>query len=622
MKNLLVDMRDVRFVLFEQLGLEALTEREPFSGQSPEDYDMVLDTAEKLAVNVMEPLNKLGDREGCRFENGNVFVPGAFHQGHKQVIEGGWHCMSDDPEVGGQGLPNVLNVACMELFVAGNSTLVGYAGLSHGVAKIIEEFGNEDQKEKYMLPIYEGRFSGTMCLTEPQAGSDVGAAKTRAVSLDNGDYSIVGNKIFITNGDHDLSENIIHAVLARIEGDPPGTKGLSLFLVPKFLLDGNGHPKDRNDVFCTGIEHKLGIHASATCSLSFGDSGRCVGYLLGKPRQGIEVMFRMMNEARIGVGCQSTAFASTSFLKAAAYAKERLQGAHISKARQPDAPSVPIIQHPDVRRMLASMKAYVEGDRALLYFAAYCMDRVRAAATEEEKALWFGYLELLTPAVKGYISERSFEVCVQSMQVFGGYGYTSEYPIEQHLRDCKITSIYEGTTGIQALDFLGRKLGLKGGTVLQSFNLLIDETLAKASAHSSLKPYADAVDEAKKALLEAIMTMAGRSRSPEFMTAMGAATPFLELFGDVALAWLLLWQAVVASDKLSLLAGREDAGTAEKMSDLAAVDRDVAFYLGKIGTAKFYIGSLLPRIYGKVRQVQSPESDYLTIPENAFYRGD
>ncbi len=618
MKNLLVDMRDVRFVLFEQLRLEDLTKSGPFSGQSREDYEMVLDTAEKLAVNVMEPLNRMGDREGCRFENGNVFVPEAFHEGHKKIIEGGWHCIADDPGVGGQGLPNCLSAACMELFVAGNSTLVGYAGLSHGVAKMIEEFGDEEQKEKFMLPIFEGRFSGTMCLTEPQAGSNVGAAKTKAVPLDNGTYSITGNKIFITNGEHDLSENIIHAVLARIEGDPPGTKGLSLFLVPKYLLDENGNPKDRNDVVCTGIEHKMGIHASATCYLSFGDSGRCVGYLLGRPRQGIEVMFRMMNEARIGVGCQSSAFASTSFLKAAAYAKERLQGPHISRAKQPDAPDVPIIQHPDVRRMLATMKAYVEGDRALLYFTVYCIDRMKSAATEEEKALWNGYLDLLTPVVKGYISERSFEVCVQSMQVFGGYGYTAEYPIEQHLRDCKITSIYEGTTGIQALDLLGRKLGMKGGTVLQSLNSLMDETLAKADADPSLKPYAGELDQAKKSLLEVIMTLAGRSRGPEFMTAIGAATPFLELFGDVVLAWLLLWQATVAKEKLSLLAGGEGAETTGKMSDLAGVDRDVAFYTGKIGTAKFYIGSLLPRIYGKVRQILSPESEYLTMPENAF----
>lgn len=622
MKNLLVDMRDVRFVLFEQFGLEDLTKDGPYYGQTREDYEMVLDTAEKLAVNVMEPLNRIGDREGCRYENGNVYVPGAFHQGHKQFVEGGWHCIADHPGVGGQGLPSVLSVACLELFVAGNSTLAGYAGLSHGVAKMIEEFGDQEQKEKYMLPIYEGRFSGTMCLTEPQAGSDVGAAKTRAVPLDDGAYSIVGNKIFITNGEHDLSENIIHAVLARIEGDPPGTRGLSLFLVPKFLPGENGSPGKRNDVFCTGIEHKMGIHASSTCSLSFGDSGRCVGYLLGKPRQGIEVMFRMMNEARIGVGCQSSAFASTSFLKAAAYARERLQGPHISMAKQPEAPSVPIIQHPDVRRMLAAMKAYVEGDRALLYFAAYCMDRVRAAAKDEEKAVWNGYLELLTPAVKGYVSERSFEVCVQAMQVFGGYGYTVEYPIEQHMRDCKITSIYEGTTGIQALDLLGRKLGMNGGAVLQSLNLLIGETLTRAAAWSSLKPYADAVDEAKKSLLETIMNLAVRRRSPEFMTAIGAATPFLELFGDVMLAWLLLWQAVAASEKLNNLAEENNADTPEKLLRLRAENRDAAFYSGKIGTAKFYIGSLLPRIYGKVRQVTSPESEYLTMPENAFFRGD
>ncbi len=621
MSNLLVDTRDVRFLLYELFEVESLTKHEKFSGYSRDDFEMVLNTAEKLAVNVLEPLNKIGDREGCRFENGEVKVPGPFHDAHRLLIEGGWHCLSDDPEVGGQGLPEIINVACKELFVAANGCLTGYSGLSHGVAKMIEEFGNEEQKEKFMRPIYEGRFCGTMCLTEPQAGSDVGAIRTKALPREDGAYSLVGNKIFITNGNHDLAENIVHAVLARIEGDPPGTKGLSLFLVPKFLLDEKGDPAEANDLVCTGIEHKMGIHASATCSLSFGDAGKCVGYLLGKPRQGIEIMFRMMNEARLAVGTQANALASSSYLKAAAYARERIQGPHFTQARRPDAPKVAIVQHPDVRRMLAAMKAYVEGGRALMYFAALCMDKEKVAATEEEKDLWRGYLDLLTPVVKGYLSERGFEVCAQAIQVLGGYGYTKEYPLEQNLRDCKITSIYEGTTGIQALDFLGRKLGMKGGKVLASFLSLMDETLAKASKEQLLKPYAQAVGEAKSALWETVMELLKRSQGPELATVIGAATPFLELFGDVVLAWLHLWQAAVACEKQKELAEKAGAGTPEELFKLAQENKEAAFYLGKLATAKFYIGTLLPRIYGKIKQVLSSEAEYLIVPESTFFWG-
>lgn len=617
MKNLLLDMRDVRFVLFEQLELEKLAGREAFSGQSRDDYEMVLDTAEKLALNVMEPLNKTGDRQGCRYENGEVFVPAGFHGAHRRIVEGGWHCMAEDPGVGGQGLPYCLTVACSELLTAANGSLAGYSLLSHGVAKMIEEFGEDRQKKEFMRPIYEGSFCGTMCLTEPQAGSDVGAVRTRAVPLPDGSYSITGSKIFITNGNHDLAENIVHAVLARIEGDPPGTRGLSLFLVPKFR-DGAGGSREPNDVICTGIEHKMGIHGSATCSLSFGDSGNCRGCLLGKPRQGIAIMFRMMNEARIGVGIQANALASAAYLNAAAYARERVQGPHATMSRQEDAPRVPIIQHPDVRRMLAGMKACVEGGRSLLYFAAHCLDMKKNASGGDEKELWQGYLELLTPVVKAYLADQGFEVCAQAMQVLGGYGYTAEYPLEQHLRDIKITSIYEGTNGIQALDLFGRKLGMKGGQVFMSFLALVDEAVARAAAIPELKPYADAVAEARNTLAETAMTLAGRARGPEFLAVVGAATPFLELFGDVVMAWLLLWQAAVALEKIGPPAGSGEAGASGETPAPAAGDPDRAFYLGKIGAARFYIGSLLPRMHGKARQVLSPESGYLTMPEESF----
>ena len=378
---------------------------------------------------------------------------------------GGWRC-PDSPEVGGQGLPVVLAHACIEMLGAANWALLMYAGLTHGAAHLLQKFGTPELQGLYMRNLFSGDLTGTMCLTEPGAGSDVGSLRTRAERQPDGTFKISGQKMFISSGMHDLTENIIHMVLARIDGAPKGTRGISIFLVPRLRLNESGELVD-NDVACAGIEQKMGIHGSATCALNFGENGGCTGYLMGEENKGMQIMFEMMNEARLYTGMQGLAHASSAYLHALQYAKERVQGAPIEKMKDPDAPRVRIIEHPDVRRMLMFMKSSTEGLRALLYLTAYCVDRVRAAEEEEEKELFQGYVDLMIPICKSLGSDLGFRVCETAIQVYGGYGYSRDYPVEQFMRDCKIASLYEGTNGIQALDLVGRKLDRQAGTVAQ-----------------------------------------------------------------------------------------------------------------------------------------------------------
>ena len=394
-------------------------------------------------------------------KDGKVTVPKCYHDAYKKYVEAGWLCPTQPPDVGGQGMPVVMATANLEHCYAANFAFLMYPGLTHGAAGLIEHFGTEELKNKYMYKMYAGQWTGTMCLTEPGAGSDVGALKTTAKRLPDGTFSITGTKCFISCGDHDLAENIIHPVLARIEGDPPGTGGISIFIVPKYRVNADGSLGELNDVHTGNIEHKMGIKGSATCTLNFGDEGKCIGELLGKEREGMKIMFLMMNEARLEVGMQGLGHASAALEHAIAYAKERIQSVPVWEMKNPDAKAVPIIQHPDVRRDLLWMKAHVEGIRALNYFAAYCMDMAKAIPAEREK--WQGFVELLTPVCKAYSSDKAMEVCSKAIDVYGGYGYCQEYPVEQYMRDCKIACLYEGTNGIQALDLVGRKLGQKKG---------------------------------------------------------------------------------------------------------------------------------------------------------------
>jgi alkylation response protein AidB-like acyl-CoA dehydrogenase len=602
MAQVIADRRDIDFVLYEQMQMETFLEYEKYAGLNRKMFDMVISEAKTFAVKELLPTYAEGDRIGLKFEKGEVKVPECFHRPHELLIEGEWTSLTEDPEWGGQGLPMNISMAVAEYIVGGNYCLSNYARMGHGTGKMVELFGTEKQKELFLKKLYTGVWGGTMLLTEPQAGSDVGALTTSAVQNPDGTYAIKGEKIFITNGEHDLSENIIHPVLARIEGAPAGTKGISLFIVPKIWVNEDGSLAGPNDVVCTGIEEKMGIHAMSTCSISLGSKGQCRGFLLGEPNEGMHIMFYMMNEARVGVGFQGFNSASMAYLYAVNYARERIQGRDIESFADREAPSVPIIRHPDVRRMLLWMKAHVEGMRSFIYYLGRCFDKLENLSDEEEKAHYQGIADLLTPMVKAYCAQRGFEVCIQAIQVYGGYGYIKEYPVEQLARDCKIASIYEGTDGIQAMDLLARKIGMKKGKVFMSFLEKIQKTAARAKEFEGLVPLAEKVEHAVNRLGETTLSIGQKAMSPEIKTAFAHAFPLLDVMGDVIMAWMLLWRASVAQEKLSN----------------AAKKKDVPFYEGQIQTAEFFIRTVLPVSLGKMDSIVDGSNAAVEISETGF----
>ncbi len=616
MPNLLVDERDQKFVLYEQLKVDELCEAEKFSEFSKEMFDMVLDAAQKLAEKELAPTNSDGDVKGLILENGQVRVPESFHAAYARYCEGGWAALPIDQDMGGQGFPTALYCATMELFCSANMALMMYPGLTIGAARLLEIYGTEEQQRTYMDKMYSMEWCGTMCLTEPQAGSDVGALRTKAVKRPDGTYSISGSKIFISAGDHDLSENIIHMVLARIEGAPAGTKGISIFVVPKHRIENDGFVP--NDVNCVSIEHKMGIHASATSALNFGEKDNCIGYLLGGENQGMKIMFNMMNEARLSVGMQGLSQASAAYMQALRYAKERQQGPEISTMKDPNAPKVPIIDHPDVRRMLMWMKSVTEGIRSLLYYAGYCEDRVRVAKNDEEAAKYQGFLDILIPICKAWSSDMAFRVTEMAIQIHGGYGYCREYPVEQYMRDAKITSIYEGTNGIQALDLVGRKLSYHQGALFKSITAETGLLLKSAKKNYRLKDIVEPFDVARKQLIEVTRYFGLKSITEDFMTPILYATPYLELFGDVAVGFMLLWQAVIADRRLQELYDDAKADTPEKKAELVKTNRSAAFYRGKVASAQFFANSILSLAPGKARAIMSGERSAIDLPEESF----
>jgi alkylation response protein AidB-like acyl-CoA dehydrogenase len=530
-------------------------------------------------------------------------------------VEGEWIAMAEDPEVGGQGFPWIIRQAAFEYLIGANFAIAGFGNLGHGAAKMIELFGTPQQKELFLKKVYAGQWGGTMLLTEPDAGSDVGALTTTAVKNPDGTYSLTGNKIFITCGDHDLTENIIHPVLARIEGAPPGTKGISLFIVPKIWVNEVGSLGEPNDIVCSGVEDKMGIHGSPTCSMTLGGKGRCRGLLLGEENKGLMVMFHMMNEARLDVGTQGFLHASAAYLYALNYARDRLQGKDIAAAKDPDAPQVPIIRHPDVRRMLLMMKAYVDGMRSFVYYVAYCFDKKRTAKNRQEKEHYSDFIELLTPVIKAYCSERGQFVCEQAIQVYGGYGYIKDYPVEQLYRDCKITSIYEGTNGIQAMDLLGRKLGMKKGAVFIDFLNDIKATIDQAAENPRLADLADRVEKALNRLGEIALHISKTAFSKDMRLALAYAHPFMEVLGDVIIAWMLLWRATVAAPKLEKLAGSTDT---QAIQSKIAKNKDAAFYDGQLKAADFFISNTLPATIGKMNAIAVPTTAAIDIHERSF----
>jgi hypothetical protein len=571
--------------------------------------NMVLDQAQKFAeVEIAPTYPDEVHRKPVEatFKDGKVFAPEAYHRLWKLYCEGGWMTTADSPEVGGQSFPFIIGAAVANMFLATNQAFLMYAGLSHGAARLMEDHFKHPLRDIIIEKMFTGAWAGTMCLTEPGAGSDLGILKTTAKRNGDGTYSITGTKCFISAGDHDLTENIIHPVLARIEGDPAGTKGISIFMVPKIRFNEKGELGEPNDVQCGNIESKMGIHGNATCTLNFGTDGKCIGYLMGEECDGMKIMFQMMNEERQGVGMMGVSLAMSAYLHALDYAKQRIQGSNIIAVamKDPNAKAVPIIQHPDVRRMLLKQKSITEGIRALAFLCYYAMDREFNAGlenNEQEKEYWHGMIEMLTPMVKSYCTERGMEVCGEAVQTYGGYGYCREYPVEQMMRDQKINLIYEGTNGIQAMDLLGRKLGMKKGLYFMNLLGLTQAAVAEAKNNEGLKAEAEIVEGALNACAATAMDFAKMMKTTPFVPLIGALD-FLNCLSDALVGWLHIWMANVATKGLAN----------------ATNDKDKAFYSGKIQGAKFFINRITGLVPAKLDNLKKDEQSAMNISEEAF----
>jgi alkylation response protein AidB-like acyl-CoA dehydrogenase len=615
--NPIIDSRDVHFVVFEQLELEKFCKKYPiYADFDKETLESTLDLAEKLSVEKVFTTYKDGDREGCTFvpDTKAVKIPKCYHDGINAYYETGFFGIMDSPEIGGMGMPAAMYMSVAETVSAGNYNLMMYPGLSHGAMNLIHEFGTKELKDTYIPKLMSGEWGGTMCLTESDAGSDVGALKTKAVKQADGSYKITGQKIFISSGDNDHYKNMIHPVLARIEGDPAGTKGISIFIVPKFLVNKDGSMGAHNDVNCAGIEHKMGIKGSATCTLSFGDNGTCKGFLLGEERKGMKIMFQMMNEARLGVGMQGLAVASAAYMHAATYAKSRLQGVHVTQMLNPEAKSVTISQHPDVKRMLLWMKSHVEGMRFITYYLTHALN-VAAVTEGEESKEAMGIAEIMIPICKAGNTDRSVEITSEAMQVFGGYGFCQEYPVEQMMRDSKITTIYEGTNGIQSMDLTMRKILMNpeqyNYTILKK---RIQEAVNKAKGIVDDK-YVALVERGVKKLDEVIEMMKEQMKKGQFLLLFMNATPLQQAMFMLCMAWSHLSSLTITQPKMKGLVGEKKG---EERDKLLKDNAEAAFYTGKVVSSQFYLGAEFPKYFGKIEALLFGEGAVIKASDPIF----
>lgn len=605
----IADSRDVQFNLFEWLDLDAVLKGEAYSEIDRDQLAMVLDEAQKVAEGSVSACNEVGDRVGAKFVNGKVELPEGFAEAFKDLAEGGWIGATMNPEFGGMGLPESVGTGISEYLMGANTALALKAMLTRGSAHLIETFGSDELKATFVEKMYTGEWTGTMCLTEAGAGSDLGALRTTAVKQEDGSYLITGEKIFITSGDHELVPNIIHAVLARTPDAPPGPKGISLFVVPKFRVNPNGSPGQANDVTLAGIEHKLGIHGSPTCSLVFGMNGASQGFLLGQEGQGLVYMFQMMNAARYEVGVQGLANASSAYQTALGFARERLQG----RAGRGTGQS-PIVGHPDVRRMLLLQSAYVQAMRALVSYTAWCMDMAHISEGADRDR-YQGLVELFTPICKAWCSDWGFRVTEWGLQTHGGYGYTMDYPAEQILRDCKIASIYEGTNGIQALDLVGRKFRMQEGRPLQDLLRLVGVTAREQAGHPALGPSAAQLATALQSLATVLKEVPARPNGSH-LTVLNAV-PVLDMMGHLVAGHLLLQQAVLAHQKgQALLQERGvDAADPAAVKALLASSPEAAFYHNKVQAAILFAHRGLPLVAAQAVALLAGE----TAPMDAVF---
>ncbi len=577
------DLREMFFVLFEQYPFSAVAGKGHYADWDEETAKAVVKEAYRFSTEVLGPLNASGDKEGCKVVDGRVITPKGFKEAWKKLFEAGIKQISVPKEFGGQEAPTAL-YAIVEEITSGSNTAFGmYPGLAGGAAEVIAQFGTEPQKKLYAEPMFNGTFGGTMCLTEPHAGSDVGSASSKAFKQPDGTYKITGNKIYISGGDHDMADNVVHLVLARVENAPQGTKGLSLFIVPRVRVKADGTPGEFNDVTVAGIEHKMGINGSATCSLNFGENGNCIGELVGTvENQGMPQMFRMMNGARIGVGIQGVAVAGSAYLNALEYAKDRKQGSHFTQWKDPKAPRVSIIEHPDVRRMLLELKATTEGLRSLVVKLASHRDQwqVLAGQDDEAAAYHMGQVDLLTPLVKAFSSDEAFRLCAVAQQVYGGAGFLKDWPVEQYTRDAKIFSIYEGTNHIQAMDLVARKLGQNGGANFQAFISDLANFVEANKDHAVFGKEVQYLSAASEAVMGVAMNMMGWSQAGKIDLVPLVANRFLLMMSQLAVSYVLLDAGVKAEAALARLPAEH-------------VDR--SFYEGKRYSALWYARNVLPQ---------------------------
>ncbi len=603
------DLRETKFLLFEQFPVEGLLGKPPFESWGKSECSMVLDEAYKWCCDVIGPLNAVGDREGCRVEEGRVKTPTGFKAAWESLYQAGWKALAAPPEYDGQNAPYSLTCAVEEFMCGANSAFNMYPGLAHGASEVIAHFGTQKQKDLFVRRMLHGTWGGTMCLTEPHAGSDVGSARTSAKRLGDGKYAISGTKIYISGGDQDFTENVVHLVLARVEGAPPGTKGLSLFIVPRVRVNDDGTLGESNDVTVASIEHKMGINGNATCVLNYGDEGKCIGELVGEAENvGIQQMFMMMNTARIGVGLQGVAVAGAAYLSALEYAKDRKQGASMTNWKDATAPRVPIIEHADVRRMLMEMKARSEGPRALVVKLAYHSDHARVLKGKDDAAAAYhqGQVDLLVPLVKAYSTDQAFKVCELAIQTYGGAGFIKDYPVEQYCRDSKIFSIYEGTNHIQAMDLVGRKLPQNGGANLQAFLGDIAKFIAENEKHEKLGPLVKELAQAHEAVAGTAMRLLGWFQSGRMQLVPLAANRVLEMMSELCCTWLLCDGARIAQDALDKLPKGEDT-QAER-----------SFYEGKVLVAKYAVHNILPHAKLTAEILGREDTSALDMPVSGF----
>ena len=590
-------LRDIKFVMSELLDSEQhYANLNGGEDATPDMIDAIIAEGAKFCEQILSPLNQVGDREGCTLTDGGVTTPTGFKEAYQQYVEGGWPSMTANPNYGGQGLPHSLGLVMSEMVGTCNWSFGMYPGLSHGCTNTIETHGSEEHKQTYLTKLISGEWTGTMCLTEPHCGSDLGTLRTKAEANADGSYSITGTKIFISAGEHDMAENIVHVVLARLPGAPEGTKGISLFIVPKSLPDANGSVGERNAVTCGSLEHKMGIHGNATCVMNF-DGAK--GWLIGPENKGLNCMFTFMNTARIGTAIQGLGAAELGFQGSVAYAKDRLAMRTLSGAKNPDGYADPIIVHPDVRRMLLTQKAIAEGARALIYMTAQKADIVQRGKTEEERKAADELLGFLTPIAKAFLTEIGYESASLGMQVFGGHGYVSEWGMEQNVRDARIGMIYEGTTGIQALDLLGRKVLMTQGESLKGFTKLVHTFCKDNTDNEHMKPFVEPLAAINKEWGELTVKL-GVSAMKNREEIGAASVDYLMYSGYAVFAYLWAQMAKMAQDKLA-------EGSMEEL-----------FYNAKLQTARFYFTRMLPRTKGHAVTMLAGADTLLDMPEEAF----